>query len=192
MSLLEFVASLVSSLAWPAVVLAGLLLFRRGIRSRIADIRRVAWGDKVVDFTERLDRIESEAVTLVTAAEETLPAPHDHPGSPADAQDAARFEVVLEAEPRLAVVDTWASIEREMQRVAVERGYGPKAKSATFVMRRLIADGILDRETGEVLDALRLLRNDVVHLRHKSVSVEDARRYRELAGLVISKLRATD
>lgn len=191
MTLLEFVASVISSLAWPTAVLVGILTFRRNIGRRIEEIRRLTWGDKSVDFGEKLEKIENQAATLIPSQDhKKLPAPREEP-STVDKQDVARFESVLEVEPRLAIIDAWASVEREMQRVALERGYGPQAKSGTFLVRRLSADGVLGRETVKIVDGLRMLRNAVAHGEDRQITIEEARRYHELAGLIIEKLRET-
>jgi len=193
MSILEFIASVVSATAWPVVILIAILLFRGNIGRRIENIRRLTWGDKSVDFGEKLERIEKEAVTLIPdpGLAKQLPPPNDEGGRPDENPETARFESVLEADPRLAIVHAWAAVEREMQRVAIERGYGPQAKSGTFLIRRLAADGVLDRETTTVLDGLRTLRNEVVHGSGRQVSAEEARRYHELAELIIAKLQET-
>lgn len=72
MGWLEFIASVVGSVAWPIAAVAIAVLFRKQIAALLNKIRTLTLGDAVVDFSEKLDKVETAAETAPDLAE---PAP---------------------------------------------------------------------------------------------------------------------
>ena len=183
----ELIAALVGHLAWPLVTVTILYIFRADIRSVLGSLRKFTWGDKVAEFDQRLDKAEDKARELPLVAEGPLSLP------PPDGQlEEKHFEAILEVSPDLAVLEAWLPVERELEALAARRGYETsRIRSPTYAIRRLRSDGVLDRRVESLINELRKLRNLAAH-RHAGppLTVEDARRYEELASAVVDALRA--
>jgi hypothetical protein len=161
-------------------------IFRAEIRSLIGSLRRFTWGDKIAEFDKRLEAAEDEAKDLpqIAGPPLALPAPSAEPGD-------LHFEAVLELSPDLAVLEAWLPVERELEALAARKGYETsRIQSATYAIRRLRSDGVLDRRIEGLINDLRKLRNLAAHRRDgPPLTIEDARRYEELASLVVDALR---
>jgi hypothetical protein len=59
MDWLQWSSSLVHSLAWPVAAVIIAFIFRDQISGLLSKIRKLSWGDKVVDFAEKLDELEA-------------------------------------------------------------------------------------------------------------------------------------
>jgi hypothetical protein len=178
----SFIVGVLSAVAWLSVVLMIVLLFRRELRPLIQSLRKFSWGNKILEFDKGLEVAEDTAKELQSARViNLLAAP----------QEDERFESTLEISPELAVVEAWLPIERELHALAAKRGYtAGRARSLTYIMHRLTTDGVIDPATEKLINELRDLRNLAVHRSPgPALSVEDARRYGELAETVAGILR---
>ena len=186
---LQFIASLAEHLAWPGVTLVLAYLFRREGRDLLRSLRKFTWGDKSAEFDRRLEAAEDKATSLPEQAtpQLALPAPEREPSE-------QHFEAVLEVSPDLAVIEAWLPVERELEALAAKRGYETsRIRSATYVIRRLKGDGVLDRRIIGLIEELRHLRNLAVHRRDgPPLTIDDARRYEDLASLVVTALRSSN
>ncbi len=183
MDWLSFIVGLVGAIAWPGAILILVLLFHKELRPLIQSLRKFSWGDKTLEFDKGLDEAEDRA--------KELPPPPATLALPAPAESEQRFEAALEISPELAVVEAWLSIERELQVLAAKRGYtAGRARSVTFLMRRLASDGAINPATEKLINELRNLRDIALHRSPgPTLSIEDVRRYKELAETATDILR---
>lgn len=68
MGWLEWSAQIVASLAWPVAVVIILCVLRPAIVRLLRQISKLTWGDKAVDFSNGLDRLETTNTAVVDAA----------------------------------------------------------------------------------------------------------------------------
>ena len=68
MNLLEFVASIIESLAWPLVFLLAFTLLRQPIKDLLPFLQRLKYKELEVEFNRRVEEVRAEVV-------EELPAP---------------------------------------------------------------------------------------------------------------------
>ena len=184
MTVLQFIASIIDSVAWPSAILLLTYLFRREVGPLIGSLRKFTWGDKTLEFDRRLDAAEADASNLPAPPEEQLqlPAPNQKPP----------FIEAGELSPQLAIVEAWLPLERRLYALGASHGYGSgRARSATFLLRRLASDGVIDRRTEKLINDLREMRNFALHSPSGAViPIEDIRRYRELADTVLEALKS--
>src|ERR1017187_6632289 len=64
MDWLQFIASLIGSLAWPAAMVLVVLLLRRAIFRVLPRLRRLKYGDAEAEFGEKLAQVEEEIAEL--------------------------------------------------------------------------------------------------------------------------------
>lgn len=191
MNTLQFIAAMTGALAWPLTLAFIILLFYRPLKSLVSDVNELSWGDKSAKFTKGLDKTISQAERHLPA----LPAPQPEDSEAEqtgkrDADELSRFQEVVEVAPSLAVVEAWLPIERELQRIAIDNGYGASSgRSVTFILRRLKDDGVIGKAVVKYIEDLISLRNIALH-KDQSIPVEEAQRYREAAEVALARLRA--
>jgi hypothetical protein len=192
MGWMEFISSLIGSLAWPAVVLTIVLVFRQPISKLIANIKEAKWGDTSVLMHQKLDEAE-QASREVTVPEPTRnQPPRAHAGldpvqvPPAYANtvpDIAEQEYVkwLPQSPAMAVIRAWEDIEGMLRELGTRHGVPGTilARSANHISQKLTAMNVLEPTVANWLIEMRQVRNAAAHA--KEVTETDALRFLELA-----------
>ena len=175
MDWLQFVASVIGSLAWPGVVLAAVILLRRPLAELLPFLHRLKYKDFEVEFDREVRKLREEAALalppLPRSVSSKLP------------EETALLELASVA-PREAVIEAWLLVESSARR-AVETGgsitepgqplTGPQLTWA------LMDKGLIDTATRAVFDRLRMLRTQAVHVQKFAISKASARDYVELA-----------
>lgn len=150
MSASAFVASLVSSLAWPGVVVAILVIFRRQFGTMLERLARVRMGSGADGDP---DWAQTEA-----AVRQSLGA-----GPPSLAQGHAAAPGAPGRPPRALIEDRWQALTAELRDVVLRSGSvsDELLSGAGFdqLMEIALRAGLLDSATVRSLDGLRHLRN---------------------------------
>ena len=68
MNVLDFIASIVASLAWPATLVALLLLFKGSVRDGLAAMLRLRYKDFEVEFARRVQEVQDQIDILPESA----------------------------------------------------------------------------------------------------------------------------
>lgn len=184
MSWLDFVASAINSLAWPAVVITAVILLRRPLTTLIPLLRRVRYKELEVEFAREVQELREEAAAALP------PLPAGPP--PRIPEEEALFKLVS-VSPRAAVVEAWRLVEGAARRALEARGEpieSGRPLSGPQLKRALMYRQILDDAARSLLDRLRMLRNQAVHAEDLSVDEASAREYVELALALARRLRA--
>lgn len=164
----EFIASLVGSLAWPAVLLALAWMFRTALgRLLTGDVKRLKAGPAgfEVEYWERVIAEAREELDL----ERTLP-PNGAAAADETPQTFRNEMVELAAiSPRTAVMESFRRVELQLRSMLESSG----VEQVRPVGARTMAEMALQREliTGATVDAIRgmsTLRNLAVHDRDDS------------------------
>jgi hypothetical protein len=187
-----FVASLVQSLAWPAGVVAVVIVLRKPIAAVLGQgVRRVKAGPVEVEF----DRIEAEVRDDLARSPELAEAPAPAPVGQAPApvgslqEELARLADIA---PGAAVVAAYHRIEDRL--VQMLNGDDPGARPFTTVSGRGLAKlahnhDLISDETLAAIEGLSALRDLTAHVRG-DISVDRARDFLALADAVMYALRS--
>jgi uncharacterized protein YutE (UPF0331/DUF86 family) len=172
----QFVAEVVTGIAWPLALCWIVFILRREIRHLLPHAR-VRYGD--LDISFRLDKAEEEAKNLPPASETEVPEIEEADQSDRD---------VAERSPEYAILESWAAIEEALQSVARNivkyRGDAPDTAA-----RRLLLKGWIDPVTAQMIEELRHVRNFLVHEPQSlRVSADNAVRFRELSRRILKAL----
>ncbi|MGX5682338.1 hypothetical protein [Schumannella luteola] len=177
---LDFISSIVSSLAWPLVVLTLLLLFRPAIVSLLASL--LARMDKL-KRVKVPGGVEAEWFEdIVEDAEETaedLPSRKTAAGThvpDATSPDDIALELA-KIDPASAVVTAFIGVERAAAR-ALESLGEPIPRNPVMGVRK---SSKIDPALKALIADLSHLRNAAAHYREIDISAETARRYIEAA-----------
>ena len=182
MTELQFISSIVASLAWPLTLIMVLSLLRDPIFELLPGLKLFQWGDKLkVEFEKKLGRVEAEASKIpdVESAKPHL-----------DNASLERYEWLANSAPNLAILQSWFDVEAALKSTALDMGIEFKRSSPLDTARAIQRAGRIDEQTAELLRDLRVLRNLAVHPdEDRPISVEQARRYKSIADRIIAALR---
>ncbi len=168
-----FVASIVSSIAWPATALAIIWLLRKEILRLLPFLSRLKAGPIEAEFEREVAEIKSDpALQLPPPAPKSL---------------AGRTEQLLQLasiSPRSAILEAWQGIEFAIRRAGLQRIGGsppPDVSSPLRVVRELSQAGLLSNEDVSLFHDLRGLRNQATHAPDFNPTYEAVRNYIDLA-----------
>ena len=165
MSASQFIASLVSSLAWPAVVVTILVVFRRQFGTMLERLSRFKLGPGGADAESDWDRTEDTVRQSLSAARPALGT-----GSTPGARSAGGAAARLRPGPAQGgaglltlVDDRWAALESELRNVVRPSGSLAEGELAGThfdgLLDTALRSGLLDAATVRSLDGLRHLHN---------------------------------
>lgn len=175
---LDFIASIVGSVAWPAAIAFVVWLFRQEI-VRLLPFLHVKGGDLEVSF--RLAEAEKTAASLPTPQE---------PPQPETPVEKTQFAQLFEMSPSAAMVEIRKELEIAM-RATGERAGIPDLRYSTSrnLLRALVKTGLLDASTTALIDDLLVIGNQAAH-ENVDITLSEALQYRSLADRVISVLNS--
>ncbi|MBW3587898.1 MAG: hypothetical protein KY429_00570 [Actinobacteria bacterium] len=185
MDWLEFIASLVESLAWPIVVVLILILFRNPVTDLIPLVRRIKYKDLELEFERTL------AEATQKAQREQLPITRPSLAERYD-ENLTRLVWVAEVSPRAAILEAWLEVEASAAEAAVRFGLRlePRDRPSPLRLGSLLAGaGVFSQGLLDVYNELRDLRNKAVHAVDISLSPAVVRDYVSLALSLVEYLR---
>lgn len=154
MSGLEFTAALVSSLAWPTVVLVVAVLFRRQLAALLArPFRSLKAGPLELVWDREIAEAEAELGELA-------PAP---PGDVAGSSASDHLAEVARIAPAAAVVQAFARVEGQLRQLLQAADQDPGRGSALQLARRALEAGLVTPETVRAIEGIAVLRNLAAH-----------------------------
>ena len=188
MNWLEWSSSVISSLAWPVAAVIVACIFRAQISNLLKSVRKFSWGDKTLDFSGNLDKIENVSRTSFAgplAEQPRKPLPPDD-----------RFQQLLEISPAAAVLDAWIPVENKLRWIGQDHMKAFNASQINSHMYRplevrsmlgiLLSQEKIDKDSYVIISEMQNLRNSAAH--QGDVSAVDAVRFRDLAGQVSAVL----
>lgn len=189
---LEFIASIVGSLAWPVAVVALVMLLREPMQKLLLDLRRFRYKEIEVDFGKEVRELEAKART----AGLKLPKPPElkSPGPKDTAQIIADATRLAADFPEPAVGLAWTAVEHELvqavMRLAISADY-PPYNSPVKNINLLQEQGHIDADTRTLLDRMRNLRNAAVHSSRGMgpITPDEAREFIALSEAVTDQLK---
>lgn len=210
----EFLASALSSLAWPAVIGITLLVgrkkvseFAEAILARVPNMSEFnAWSvsakfaDKARVLREETEIVDSlpvaEAVLAETVVDVTSEAPQQGSSASASAshprfrEDLANADLLLAVDPRAAVISAWVEVERAIQdRYETVMHTAPPKRPAMMLLKELAShDAGLPITQVKTIRELSSLRNALLHERNSHVTSDAAEDYLYTANSVIEHL----
>ena len=184
MNTLQFIASLVGSLAWPVAVVVMAVIFKDQIRLLTSrPVRRFRAGPVEMEF----DRLLSEVEVSVERPTEAVAGGRTKIDTPV-LED---LEEMANTSPIAAVMAGYAAIEEQLRTLARKAESDPDvATMGTARLLRLALDrGVITPETAKAVEGITVMRNLAAHARAGDVTAERARDYLVLADAVLYTLR---
>jgi hypothetical protein len=176
----QFIASLVSSLAWPTAAVLITLVFREQLAKLLsAPLKRLKAGPSGIEleFDLELER----AVTKAEAEIEPAALPSLPEEAPLPLVDDLR--AVAQKEPQTAVLAASSRFERQLRDLLRDSG-DPEAASAkrgmVWLARRAVEKGLIQENLAGLIQALATLRNIAAHGEEESPDVQGAMNFLSL------------
>jgi hypothetical protein len=179
---LEFVASLVNSLAWPAAVAVIVLALRTPLANAVSGpVKRWKAGPSGVEVEYWEQAIEEARAEL----EQSPEVGSDRTALPGLDDELARL---VEVSPRAAVMEAFARIESEM--VTLLDGDSETVRvGGTRLARMAHEQGRISDETLKAIEGMAVLRNLAAHGRSGEIDTTRALEFVVLADAVLFALR---
>ncbi len=182
MNALEFLASVVGSIAWPGTVLALVFLLREPLKGLLPLLQRLRYKELEIEFGQGVREVNAEvAAELPASSQPALPPASEQPV----------LEKLAELSPRSAVLEAWRDVESAALDAA--RSLGAESfRSSTLsyqALRTLEQSEKLDRGIVSLLRDLRGLRNQAAHAPDFALSPASALEYAAAAQRVAAYLR---
>lgn len=171
-----------AALAWPAATLACVWLLRTEVRLLLGRLTRVRSPLGDVIFREEI----AEALKEVGQQE------IGDSGADNSAADARTIsDLLADTNPRSAILDGWAAVERSLRVLAREAQLPLASRGSPLQLQReLRQQGILSEESDYLLNQLRPVRNSAAHNAEIDFSAGFARAYVRTALETAEKISA--
>lgn len=187
MDVLQFISSVVGSLAWPGVVLAAVLVLRKPLIDLLPLLQRLKYKDLELDFGKRVGELQAEVA-------EELPPQAEPAPLPTTARSA--LHTLAEVSPRSAVMEAWRAVEAaglaaarrlqsDLPTPALRSG---RPLDSYEALRLLEHSGKLDRAVVGPLRELRMLRNQAAHAPEFALTRDSALEYASVAERIAAHL----
>ncbi len=154
MEILNFVAALVDSLAWPAALVTVLVLFRRPLRALLPNLNRLRYKGLEVEFGQELAAVRQQ-IKPATDAKKLQ----------ADQEAADYYRAVGETSPRTAIIEAWIGMETSAISSVRTLDLIPPDGAVPFpkLLTALRHGELLSERGAQALGRLRNLRNAAAH-----------------------------
>lgn len=171
MNTLQFIASLVSSLAWPAAIVLIVLMLRKPLSRVILSLHKLSYKELQLDFDQEISKLVSVAdqakIPVITKENGTTSRERGFSSSrTSEGKFDEHIMALAKTDPTAAIVMAWSLVESEIQstinRLAISPDY-PPYNSALRNIQLLRENNYIDEDTEKILQGLRTLRNKVIH-----------------------------
>jgi len=187
MTLFEFISSIISSLAWPAIVLIIVFILKNPLSKILISLTKFRYKDLELEF----EKLKTSAKALPETIENgKIPENERIIYSTFEEQ----IVDIAPRSPEGAILIAWSAIEVAISSVLKRLDIAPEGPPYPSIFTyigylRTFTD--IDKNVYATLDDLRTLRNQVVHFREEGykISVEQALSYGKAAEKIIKILQ---
>ena len=145
MSLGDLIVSLLNAVAWPLVAIVALCMLRVPLSKLILLIEKVRYNGLQVEFRPFIQELTEKTKSLDTVDRDLIPKMLD-----------------FDADPRITILASWASVERAIAELAEARHVSRRASTRRQVELLRRADVISD-PLASILQDMGAVRNLVAH-----------------------------
>jgi len=187
MTLFEFISSIISSLAWPAIVLIIVFILKNPLSKILISLTNFRYKDLEMEF----ERLKSSAEALPETIENKI-IPENERIIYSSIEE--QITDIAPRSPEGAILIAWSTIEAAVSSAVMRLAISPEPPSYRSVIHNIenlkkYTD--IDNTVFAILDDLRVVRNQVAHARdgRYKVSVEQALSYGKTAEKIIKILQ---
>ena len=178
MDTFTLISKLAEYLAWPLATCILVFMLKADIGKALSNIRKLKHKGTEIDFGKEL----KDTAAAASQAD-------DLPKSDSSNDDNGELALLS---PRGAVIESWLNVENALHEFALLHGIEVDRKKPFRIqdikMHNLNFNA-LGKGTIAILERLRRLRNEAVHLQDSNISPESAKEYQSLSKRVIQALQ---
>lgn len=181
---------MVETLAWPAVVVIGMLIFRGPLSELIRKLKKANAKSGELEFGQELKEVEAEAEIAKLPRVEP---PMTQGGKAETVQE--KVERISQISPNAAVLEAWREVDAVVDDLMADRPVAvltPRPIRPTESLRFmsvLASEGKIDANSYSIYRKLRDMRNEASHNHAFQITRDDAIEYGQLASRLSAKLR---
>lgn len=179
MDQLTFIAKVIEALAWPVAAIVLVVLLRGELSRLLPLVKRLKAGPLEAEFEREVRELRSGVKESLTGAEL----------APSSWQQTA--ERLAEVSPRSAILEAWREVETNGRKTLLNRDpqlTESHLRSTREVLRLLGEKGILSIEEVGMLNQMRYLRNQAVHVESFDPTLEAAINFIHLASYLLARM----
>ena len=197
MDWLDFIASVVRSVAWPAALVLIAWLLRAELKALLGRLETVRHKETEASFARAVEDVSSEVaerddaerrkeVKRLDEAHAELPS-HPHLDAVTEVK---RLGGTLADHPEAAILASWALLEGAYRQLAAQR-HLPVSSSASVpvLIDALVDAGVIAPEDRSSVAKLRRLRNEVAHSNLPKPSAGSAISYTETVAKLLDRVK---
>ncbi len=181
----QFVAQILASVSWPLLVITILLIFKAEFTKVIQRLGHLKYKDFELEFNKVKQRAEE--------LHKDLPKDQPAPKSPVFISLEDQIFDAVDSAPSAAILLAWSSLETAMASTVARLAISPESpsyRSPLHNIEMLSKYGSLPQHYANLLQEMRMLRNNVAHERDAMLSVtrDQALAYANAANDIIQLL----
>lgn len=186
MNWLDFLSSIIASLAWPIVILITVFMLKKPLIERLAVLKSLKMKGIELDFSESLEELEEKYVEKYNDKDDVI-----------EAWDLAidkKIEELTKIDPGTGIIYAWTELETTLRnKTSLGSVNHNRPTSAINLMKEAINNRMIDEKNYNLFMELRVLRNQITHDKNSTVSLsyEDAIRYVEFIKQIIHELNTS-
>jgi hypothetical protein len=197
---LEFISSLINSLAWPSVIIITVLILRKTISQVMLGVSKIQYNNFQMDFGKELAIIEStinKTEAYGISDKKQLKTEEAESNNISKKNPEQQLKAIAEISPVAAIIMAWSLIENEIQstilRLSISPDY-PFYNSALKNVQLLKENSYIDKFIEQTLSQMRILRTKVLHENTSdgSITYAEAMEYCRISMKILQILKAIE
>jgi hypothetical protein len=174
MDSLTFISNIASATAWPIATIIIVWGFRHYIAKLLPFTKKFKYGELEIEFEQELQLLKQDI--------EVQKLSHHIDKKKVASEMDDYIKSTFEVSPRAALVDAWVGLELTAISSARMLNLIPKDKTLPFVhvIRALHNAEVIGKQDVEILNRLRVLRNDALHSSSFNISNKEVEEFIEL------------
>lgn len=198
MNILQFIASVISSLVWPIAVVLIILMLRKPLSQIILSLQKLSYKELQLDFGQEVSRLISAAdqakVPTITVENGSTPREKSFSSSGTfEGNFDAQIVSLAKNAPTAAIIMIWSQVENEIQLAINRLAISVDNPIYNSVLRNIVMlreNNYISEDTEKILEGLRILRNKVVRgeAKEEEITYIQVMEYAQLAKRMIKLL----
>ncbi len=182
---MEYFVKIIDSIAWPVAIIWLGYLFRNDLKTLLGRISTLKYKDLKADFRGTLNDVETEAKKI--GSDTVTKSLKSEQGN----ERYYRLMRLSEISPRAAILETWLEVETELLKLCDRANFNPNHRNGYRLVQEMVANDILPENILPLIDGLRKLKNEAVHLPEFGFD-EEGKRYLSVAIGISNLLETVD
>ncbi|ASN04402.1 hypothetical protein [Virgibacillus necropolis] len=157
MNTLEFISSIIKSIAWPSVIIVIIITLRKPLQKLLYNINKVTYSNVAIEFTEELEAAKQNLEKAKPVF--TL---NNNQDKSFNKRENEIIEVA-KISPSASITMSWLMVEEAINQTINHEFQDGEIEAPLQSIQFLKEQGIISSEIEVILNKLRRLRNSAVH-----------------------------